>query len=79
MARNDFFNAIKDDINTKAAANFFASYDPVHDYAMVNTFEGIGTPNDFQDAIILGAVPEPSAALLGLGSLLVLGSRRRRS
>ncbi len=77
VARNNFFNAIKADINAKAAADFFASYDPVHDYAMINTFESQGSAADFQDAIIVGAVPEPSTALLGLGGLLLCARRRR--
>lgn len=79
VARNNFFNTIKADINNKDAANFFVSYDPAHDYAIVNTFKADADPLDYQDAIIIGAVPEPSAALLGLGSLLLLGTRRRTS
>jgi hypothetical protein len=79
VARNNFFNTIKADINNKDAANFFISYDPAHNYAIVNTFKADADPLDYQDAIIIGAVPEPSAALLGLGSLLLLGTRRRTS
>lgn len=86
IARNGIFNQIIGDINLKDAANFFAAYDATHSYLVVNTFENqasdpltwTGKP-DFQDAIILGGpVPEPATGVFALGSLLVLGGRRRR-
>ena len=86
IARNAIFNQISGDIKARDAANFFAAYDATHSYLIVNTFENqagdpltwTGKP-DYQDAIILGGpVPEPATGLLALGSVLVLGGRRRR-
>jgi hypothetical protein len=81
VARTNFFNTIKADVNTKAASGFFDSYAPMHNYAIVNTFYSATDPLDYQDAIVIGtsAIPEPSSVLLGLGTLLVLGNRRRRA
>lgn len=79
VARNNFFNAIKADVNDKDATGFFANYDPIHEYAIVNTFKSQADPLDYQDLIIIGTVPEPSATLLALGSVLLLGSSRRRA
>ncbi len=87
-ARRDYFDAIKSQINALAASPTFSfdGYEPTHAYWMVNTFEDQandeatweGKP-DYQDAIIIGgAVPEPSTGLLTLGSVLLLGNRRRR-
>ena len=78
IARNNFFNAIRLDVNNKDAAGFFTSYDPLHDYAIVNTFKAEADPLDYQDTLIIGAVPEPSTGLFALGSLLVFSARRRR-
>ena len=78
IARNNFFNAIKADVNNKDALDFFNSYAPVHEYAMVNTFKSQADPLDYQDTIIIGIVPEPAASLLALGSMLLLGASRRR-
>ena len=79
IARRDFFNDIKAEVRTKDLTNDFASYDPLHTYAIVNTFEVQGNAVDWQDVIIIGgAVPEPSIGLLALGSILALGARRRR-
>lgn len=79
-ARHAYFEDIKDDVNAKDLANAFATYDPEHVYAMVNTFYAQGYKDDYQDAIIIGAavVPEPTTSLLTLGSLLALAHRRRR-
>ena len=79
IARNNFFDDIKADVNNKAALGFFASYDPAREYAIVNTFKSQSDPLDFQDAIIIGIVPEPSGAFLALGGVVLLGMRRRRA
>lgn len=78
-ARRDFFNDMKAEVRTKDLTNDFAAYNPLHTYAIVNTFEIQGNAVDWQDALIIaGAVPEPSIGLLALGSMLALSARRRR-
>lgn len=79
-ARLNFFNEIVAQVKFLAKGGFFETYTPEHNYAIANTMEAEGSTADYQDLIIVGApIPEPSAALLGLGSLLLLGNRRRRA
>lgn len=91
-ARRALFTDIVEDVNAKAGTNFFASYDPIHQYAVVNTFEDqlastnpdVTNPNDWQDLIVMASVPqpvflpEPAGAVMACGALLALGARRRR-
>ena len=86
LARHDFFESIKQDVQSQALDDFFFSYAPEHVYNIVNTSENQfladgSTPNpaDWQDAIIIGypdKIPEPGTTALALGSLLMLGRRR---
>lgn len=79
IARNTFFENIKDEVNAKDFLNEFASYDPAHPYSFVNTFLPQGDKDDKQDLLIIGAIPEPTTGLLALGSLIALANRRRRN
>lgn len=81
VARQAFFDQIRDQVKAIASGFGFDTYEPVdgHQYLMVNTYETQGTALDWQDAIFIGAVPEPSTGLLALGSVLLLGTRRRRA
>ena len=80
IARRDFFNDIKAEVRGKDRMNAFAGYNPLHTYAMVNTFQIQGNALDWQDAIIIVAkVPEPSIGLLAIGSVIALLARRCRA
>ena len=79
IARRDFFNTMKAEVRAKDVSNDFESYDPMHQYFIVNTFQSQASPLDWQDALIIGgAVPEPSVGLLAVASVLALVGRRRR-
>ncbi len=78
-ARDTIYNNILTDLQGKSGS-FFDTYTAEHEYFITNSFFSEGSPQNWQDGIVIGPVPEPSGALLigAVGLLVTLRRARKR-